>query len=124
MTTLECFMDELIDCFEDFAKKSLFLLTLAVGAIGLMVYYALRILSVRVPGLRDGPRTSGPSQLMLEGTQSIPNFCDDTGKFFFYGNVRVRLFFIKKAVHRQPDGMQTAPLRLQYLLGVDNALQT
>lgn len=44
---LECHMDDLVDSFETFIKKSLIILMVAVGAIIAMFVYALRVITER-----------------------------------------------------------------------------
>ncbi|XP_031765402.2 uncharacterized protein LOC116413001 isoform X1 [Galleria mellonella] len=44
---LECYMDDLVDCFDDFIKKSLIIVSVAIGALVIMLVYVLKIVTER-----------------------------------------------------------------------------
>ncbi|KAG6450284.1 hypothetical protein O3G_MSEX006481 [Manduca sexta] len=44
---LECYMDELVGNFEDFVKKSLVIITIAVGGVIAVLIYALKVINDR-----------------------------------------------------------------------------
>lgn len=44
---LEDYIDELVECFEDFIRKSLLMISVTLGTIVLMVMYVLKLLSDR-----------------------------------------------------------------------------
>ncbi|XP_045771435.1 uncharacterized protein LOC123871595 isoform X2 [Maniola jurtina] len=48
-TQIECYMDELIDCFEDFVKKSLIVISVGIAAIVGLLLYLLKVVSYRPP---------------------------------------------------------------------------
>ncbi|XP_075973942.1 uncharacterized protein LOC142975133 [Anticarsia gemmatalis] len=45
--TLECYMDELVDSYDDFVKKSLWLISLALGSLVIMAIYMMKVLTNR-----------------------------------------------------------------------------
>ncbi|RVE51637.1 hypothetical protein evm_003769 [Chilo suppressalis] len=47
VNSLECYMDDLVDCFEDFVTKSLVIVSLAIGAVIVMIGYVLKMLNDR-----------------------------------------------------------------------------
>ncbi|XP_050346094.1 uncharacterized protein LOC126770635 isoform X2 [Nymphalis io] len=47
--TLECYMDDLVECFEDFVKKSLFVISFGIGLIIALLAYILKIVQDRPP---------------------------------------------------------------------------
>ncbi|XP_004932528.1 uncharacterized protein LOC101745261 isoform X1 [Bombyx mori] len=67
---LECYVDDLVECFEDFVKKSLIVITIAVGAVIGLLVYVLKMVTERqealshasiVPALEDISRQRGNS---------------------------------------------------------------
>ncbi|XP_028177735.1 uncharacterized protein LOC114365378 isoform X2 [Ostrinia furnacalis] len=89
VNSLECYMDDLVDCFEDFVKKSLLIISVAVGALIVMLGYVLKIISERaqVPLLGspavaqqiDTTRTSCPQSCSSART-SQPDVQNDLQK--------------------------------------------
>ncbi|KAJ8729960.1 hypothetical protein PYW07_016998 [Mythimna separata] len=47
LNQLESYMDDLVDCFEAFVKKSMLVVSVAVGSLVLMVMYVLKLISER-----------------------------------------------------------------------------
>lgn len=48
---LECYVDDLVECFEDFVKKSLIVITIAVGAVIGLLVYVLKMVTERQEAL-------------------------------------------------------------------------
>lgn len=48
-------MDDLVDCFEDFVKKSLVIISVAVGALIVMMGYLLKVVTDRSQVQMLGP---------------------------------------------------------------------
>ncbi|CAH2234997.1 jg18996 [Pararge aegeria aegeria] len=46
---VECYMDELVECFEDFVKKSLLVITVGIAVVVGMLLYMLKVLTDREP---------------------------------------------------------------------------
>lgn len=47
--SLECYMDDLVECFEDFVKKSLLVISFGIGLIVAMLAYLLKTVCERPP---------------------------------------------------------------------------
>lgn len=47
--SVECYMDDLVECFEDFVKKSLIIISFGIGVIVAMLLYLLKTVCDRQP---------------------------------------------------------------------------
>ncbi|KAJ8728293.1 hypothetical protein PYW08_016678 [Mythimna loreyi] len=47
LSQMESYLDEMVDCFEAFVKKSMLVVSVAVGTLVLMVMYVLKLMSER-----------------------------------------------------------------------------
>ncbi|XP_039754584.1 uncharacterized protein LOC120629655 [Pararge aegeria] len=55
---VECYMDELVECFEDFVKKSLLVITVGIAVVVGMLLYMLKVLTDREPTSDTTPEFS------------------------------------------------------------------
>ncbi|KAL0841429.1 hypothetical protein ABMA28_015113 [Loxostege sticticalis] len=75
INSLECYMDDLVDCFEDFVKKSLVIISVAVGALIVMMGYLLKVVTDRSQVQMMGPPPGVPhrTDAAINYMQSAPN---------------------------------------------------
>lgn len=89
--SLECYMEDLVESFEDFVKKSLILMFVGVGTMVMMLIYMLKVITDRT-GTPNASAGNDDSCSMVELRPRIAKHCyivlmDDDGGIFILSHI-------------------------------------
>lgn len=85
--TIECYMDDVVECFEDFVKKSLCVFTVGIGALVAVIFYLLKSFHERssIPTLPAGKLRILPRNIIINGLSTYRDTqSKDSGKQYKY----------------------------------------
>ncbi|XP_059047169.1 uncharacterized protein LOC131842608 isoform X3 [Achroia grisella] len=85
--SLECYMDDLVDCFQDFIKKSLIVISIAIGTLVVMLMYVLKAITERLLITSNGTGNT-PNVILQDSGLSLSCNTNTPSNNLQYGNSR------------------------------------